>query len=56
MFWNECIEKPFYKHICGNENFIYLNRKDVLYTKTAQIVSGYLNKDKQNIARLRRCL
>ena len=56
MLWDECIEKTFYKHICENVNFIYLNSKNVLYSKTAQIVLNYLNKDSKNIALLRRCL
>ena len=34
MLWDECIEKIFYKHICENDNFIYLNSKNVLYSKT----------------------
>ena len=56
MLWDECIEKTFYKHICENDNFIYLNGKNVLYSKTAQIVLDYLNKDASNIVRLRKCL
>ena len=56
MLWDECIEKTFYKHICENDNFIYLNRKNVLYSKTAQIVLDYLNKDASNIVQLRKCL
>ena len=44
MLWDKCIEKTFYKHICENDNFIYLNGKNVLYSKTAQIVLDYLNK------------
>ena len=56
MLWDECIEKTFYKHIFENENFIYLNSKNVLYSKTAQIVLDYLNKDQKNIILLRRCL
>ena len=56
MLWDECIEKSFYKHICENDNFVYLNGKNVLYTKTAQIVLDYLNKDTSNIVRLRKCL
>ena len=56
MLWDECMEKSFYKHICENENFIYLNRKNVLYSKTAQIVLDYLNKDDKSIVLLRRCL
>ena len=55
MLWDECIEKTFYKQICENENFIYLNGKNVLYSKTAQIVLDSLNKDASNIARLRKC-
>ena len=56
MLWDECIEKRFYKHICEKYNFVYLNSKNVLYTKTAQIVLDYLNKDASNIVRLRKCL
>ena len=56
MLWDECIEKPFYKHICENDNFVYLNGKNVLYTKTVKIVLNYLNKDTSNIVRLRKCL
>ena len=56
MLWDECIEKTFYKHICENDNFIYLNGKNVLYSKTAQIVLDYLNKDASNIVRLRNYL
>ena len=35
---------------------IYLNGKNALYSKTAQIVLDYLNKDASNIVRLRKCL
>ena len=56
MLWDECIEKTFYEHICENDNFIYLSGKNVLYSKTAQIVLDYLNKDASNIVRLRKCL
>ena len=51
MLWDEYIEKTFYKHICENDNFIYLNGKNVLYSKTAQIVLDYLNKDVSNIVK-----
>ena len=56
MVWDECIEKTFYTHICENDNFIYLNGKNVLYSKTAKIVLDYLNKETSNIVRLRKCL
>ena len=56
MFWDECIERTFYRHICDGKNFLYLNSKNVLYPKTAQIVLYYLHKNPTNIVRLRRCL
>ena len=56
MLWDQCIERTFYKHICENDNFIYLNSKSVLYSKTAQIALDYLKKDPNNIILLRRCL
>ena len=55
-FWDDCVEKTFYKHISENENFIYLNGKNVLYVKTEQTVMDYLNKDPTNIFCLRGCL
>ena len=54
--WDECIEKTFYKHVCEKDNFVYLNSKNVLYSKTAHIVLDYLNKDASNIAHLRKSL
>ena len=56
MLWDECIKKSFYKHICENDDFVYLNGKNVLYSKTAQIVLDYLSKDTSNTVRLRKCL
>ena len=56
VLWDECIEKTFYKHICEEDNFINLNGKNVLYSKTAQIVLDYLNKDAFNFVRPRKCL
>ena len=55
MLWDECLEKTFYKRICEKDNFVFLNSKNVLYSKTAQIVLDYLNKDASNIVRLRKC-
>ena len=48
MFWYECIERTFYHHICDSENFLYLKNKNVLYSKTAQMVLDYLHKDLTN--------
>ena len=56
MFWEECVEKTFYHHICERENFLYLNGKNVLYPRSAEIVMKYIEQDSSNILRLRRCL
>ena len=56
MLWDQCIKRIFYKHICENDNFIYLNSKTVLYSKPVQIVLDCLKKDPKNIILLRRCL
>ena len=56
MLCDECIEKTFYKHICESDNFIYLNSKNVLYSKTAQIVLDYLTKHPKNMSLLKKCL
>ena len=56
MLLDQCIERTFYKHICENDNFIFFNSKNVLNSKTAQIVLDYLKKDPKNIILLRRCL
>ena len=29
MLWKECMPEKFYKHICKENNFLYLNRKNV---------------------------
>ena len=56
VLWCECIEKSLYTHVRENDNFVYLNGKNVLYSKMAQIVLDYLSKDASNIVRLRKCL
>ena len=47
MLWDECRERTFYKHICENDNFIHLNSKNVLYSKTALIVLDYSKRPKE---------
>ena len=49
MLWDERIKKSFCKQICENQNFIYLNSKNVLYGKTAHIVLDCFNKDSKNM-------
>ena len=47
MFWEECNEPSFCKHICKPENFLYLNGKNVIYPHVAEIVWKYIKKTKK---------
>lgn len=38
----------FYKHICKNNNFIYLSRKNFLYPKTSEIVWRFIEENIDN--------
>ena len=46
MFWEDCNEPSFYKHICQSENFLHLNRKNVIYPRVSEIVMNYIEADK----------
>ena len=54
MFWDECVDSKFYKHICLPQNFIHLNGKNVLYPKVAEIIWKHIEYDKSNICRMRK--
>ena len=41
MFWEGCNELSFYKYICQPGNFLYLNGKNVIYLRVAEIVMEY---------------
>ena len=32
MLWKECIPQHLYKHICKDENFLYLNGKKMFFS------------------------
>ena len=52
MFWENCNEPSFYKHICKPDNFMYLNGKNVIYPDVVEIVWNYI-KDKQNFNKIK---
>ena len=56
MFWEDCNEPSFYKHICQPENFLYLNGKNVIYPRVAEIVMNYIEADDKNFDKLKRKL
>ena len=53
MLCKECIPADFYKYICKKEHLLYLNGKDVLYPKIAEIVWKVINKNGKNYNQLR---
>ena len=56
MFWEDCTEPSFYKRICQADNFLYLNRKNVIYPRVAEIVMNYIEADENNFVKLKRKL
>ena len=53
MAWKECMPGEFYKYICLKENFLYLNRKSVLYPKVSDIIQKLIELDEKNYVLLR---
>lgn len=41
VFWEDCNNPSFYKHICEPDNFKYLNGKNVIYPRVAEILWNY---------------
>ena len=56
MFWEDCNEPYFHKHICQTDNFLYLNGKNVIYLCVAEIVMNYIETDDNNFNKLKRKL
>ena len=52
MLWRECIPSEFYRYICKEKNFIYLNGKDVSQPGVLKIVGNFIDKSKQNLRML----
>ena len=46
--WKECMPQKFYKHICKEKNFLYLNGKNVLQPKVLQRITDFLKDDEEN--------
>ena len=52
MLWREYIPSEFYRYICKEKNFIYLNSRDVGQPGVAEIVGGFIDQGKQNLRML----
>ena len=53
MLWKECMPQKFYKHICKEKNFLYLNGKNVLQPKISKIITDFLKEGNENYIELR---
>ena len=53
ILWKECMPPEFYKFICKQENFSYLNGKNMLHPKIAHIIWRFISEDEQNYKKLR---
>ena len=52
MLWRECVPSEFFKHICKDENFKYLNGQDVRQPGAVEIVGNFIDQGKQNLRML----
>lgn len=48
MLWKECMPIKFYRHICKEKNFLYLNGKNVLQPKVLEIISEFIDAGEGN--------
>ena len=56
MFWEDCNKPSFYKYICQPQNFLYLNGKNIIYPRAAEIVMNYKEADGKTFDKLKRKL
>ena len=53
MLWKECMPRNFYRHIYKEQNFLYLNGKNVLQSKVLEIIHDFLKENDDNYKDLR---
>ena len=56
ILWRECIPTEFYRYICQDENFKYLNGRDVSQPGVLEIVGTFINQHKDNLRLLQKNL
>ena len=56
IFSEDYNEPSFYKHISQLENFLYLNGKNVIYPRVAEIAMNYIEAIDKNFDKLKRKL
>ena len=53
MLWEGCVPPSFYKYICKAENLIFLNSKNVLYSKKSEIFWSFIRENLDNHRNMR---
>ena len=56
MLWRECIPTEFYRYVCQEENFKYLNGRDVCQPSVLEIVGTFIDQNKDNLGMLQKNL
>ena len=56
MLWRECIPSGFYRYICEDQNFKYLNGRDVSQHGVLKIVDNFIDQGKENLRMLQKNL
>ena len=56
MLWRECIPVEFYRYICKDDNFKYLNGRDVSQQGVLEIVGKFMDQSKDNLQSLQKSL
>ena len=56
MIWRECIPVDFYRYICKENNFIYLNGRDVGHPGVLETVGKFIDQKKENLRMLQEYL
>ena len=56
MLWRECVPPEFYRYICEDENFKYLNGRDLSQPGVLEIVGNFIDQGKENFRMLQKNL
>ena len=56
MSWRECIPPEFYRYICQDETFKYLNGRDVSQPCVLEIIGTFIDQNKDNLCMLQKNL
>ena len=53
MLWKECMPAEFYKLICLEKSFLYLNGKNIYFPRVAKIISEFIHENEKSCNKLR---